>query len=187
MRGYRGFHLLESIVTNLSSIYPTGAKNVTGTVVGAKYGMDVNIIGGGGGGGGSSEVVITDGVNDVGVSNVGGLFALNVRVLELILSYIDDSVSLGANGAIVSDANPLPIKVISQTVVGSITQYAANRIEPAGALSLNIVCDSGSCSVDGGRVLTAGESFSLTAPSGYSLDVFNVTFISGTFTIASVR
>lgn len=168
--------------------YPGGAPNVTGTTIGAKHAMDVNILSSGSGAPALSQITDSGGVTIVGITDVAGDKSLNVVVKDISLDYIGDSISLGANGAFVSDANPLPIKWQPITTANATaTDKAATYTEVAGALQITIICTGGSCSLPGGRVLSAGQSMNFQVPTGYKFGAFTVTFISGSYTISVVR
>jgi hypothetical protein len=185
-----GLKLWSQLRTINVSEYPQGKQNVTSTVQGLKNGMDVYVLNSSAGGIGQTEIV--SGLSGpVDVSNIGGINSLAVRITDLVLSHLSDSIGIGANGVIVSDAAPFPVKLIpapsTVTLNATSTVKTANYTEPANALNITIICDSGSCSLSGGRVLTSGESMTFSAPNGYQLSAFAVTFISGQFTINVVR
>jgi hypothetical protein len=182
-----GIKLWETIKPYLQ--YPNAQKNITGTQVGSKFAMDVSIIAGGSGSGGPALTEIVSGVDGpVQILTVGGIKSLAVAITDLVLDHLSDSVSIGANGSIVSDANPLPTKTSAPTIVtATSTTKTANYTEPSGSLNLTIVCDVGSLTLQGGRVLTAGESVTFNSQAGYLLGAFTVTLITGSYTINVVR
>jgi hypothetical protein len=171
-----GIKLWETIKPYLQ--YPNAQKNITGTQVGSKFAMDVSIIAGGSGSGGPALTEIVSGVDGpVQILTVGGIKSLAVAITDLVLDHLSDSVSIGANGSIVSDTNPLPTKTSAPTIVtATSTTKTANYTEPSGSLNLQ-----------GGRVLTAGESVTFNSQAGYLLGAFTVTLITGSYTINVVR
>lgn len=118
--------LFEALQDTVKRPYPYNQKNVTGTEIsgGTKFAMDVNLSGIGG----DVAFKITDGTNTVTITDVGGKYSLDVNVTDITLNHNNDSVSLGQDGDLVNESNPLYV-----TLPQSIVDRLAPEVYPVVA------------------------------------------------------
>ena len=106
-------------------------NKITTTDVGGKRCLDVNVVQTvSGGGGGGDAVKITDGVDNVGITDVAGEKSLNVRVTDIVINATSDNIetrSLPMSKII--DVASASVTYVCEALPGTLAASAAWRIK----------------------------------------------------------